>query len=428
MWLTDSACGGKSARKLEKPEPRMTDRILFVDDDSNLLQAYKRGLRRQFHIDTSLGGEQGLEAVATQGPYAVIISDLRMPGMDGIQFLSRVREAAPDSVRMMLTGCADVENAIQAVNEGNVFRFLTKPCQPDILAKALAAGLKQYRLVMAERELLEKTLRGSIKVLMEVLGLLNPEAFGRAQRITRYVREIAAEMGIAEVWQLETAAMLSQIGCIILPEEILEKTYKGEVLNMEESRLFMRHPHVAADLLANIPRMQGISEIIAYQEKYFDGGGTPEDARIGEAIPLGARVLKPVLDFDTLEASGTRKSEALTRLKQKRGWYDPRVLTALEAILELDERRYELKDVTVKELRDNMILAEHVRTLKGITLVVKGHQIGQAMIERLRNVARNSRIKEPIRVLVPLTETTDMHQVKRQTEGEIIHDSQSAIR
>ena len=137
----------------------MSDKVLFVDDDANILNAYTRQLRKQFRIETAQGGEQGLAAVTDQGPYAVIISDLRMPGMDGIQFLSRVREIAPDSVRMMLTGHADLEVTTEAVNEGNIFRFLTKPCNSEVLAKAIAAGIEQYRLVIAERELLEKTLK-----------------------------------------------------------------------------------------------------------------------------------------------------------------------------------------------------------------------------------------------------------------------------
>ncbi len=137
----------------------MNNNILFVDDEANILDGYKRHLRKQFRIETALGGEQGLAAVVNQGPYAVIISDLRMPGMDGIQFLSRVREISPDSVRMMLTGHADLENAMEAINKGNIFRFLTKPCMPAVLALVLEAGIEQYRLVMSEKELLEKTLK-----------------------------------------------------------------------------------------------------------------------------------------------------------------------------------------------------------------------------------------------------------------------------
>ena len=134
----------------------MSEKILFVDDDSNLLASYQRQLRGQYTVDTSSNGQEGLESIFHRGPYAIVISDYRMPGMDGVTFLTRVREASPDTVRMLLTGYADLQTAIDAVNQGNIFRLLTKPCPPDALANALAAGFDQYRLVIAERERAEK--------------------------------------------------------------------------------------------------------------------------------------------------------------------------------------------------------------------------------------------------------------------------------
>src|SRR5208283_5528581 len=132
----------------------MPAKILFVDDDPDILAGFQRQLRKTFTVETALGGEQGLKAVSEQGPFSVIVSDLRMPGMDGIRFLSCVREAAPDSVRLMLTGNADLQAAIGAVNEGHIFRFLTKPCNPQTLSNAITAGIRQYQLICAERELL----------------------------------------------------------------------------------------------------------------------------------------------------------------------------------------------------------------------------------------------------------------------------------
>ena len=377
----------------------MSDKILFVDDDSNLLASFQRQLRNQFTVDISPDGQHGLESITRQGPYAAIVSDFRMPGMDGVHFLSRAREVAPDSVRMLLTGYADVQTAIEAVNEGNIFRLLTKPCPPDTLTKALTAGLKQYQLVTAERELLEKTLSGSIKVLSEVLSLVNPEAFGQAARIARYVRQIASKMGLSEVWQFETAAMLSQIGWIILEEETLKKIYRGLKLTEEEEQLFQMHPAVAADLIGKIPRMEKIAEIITYQEKHFDGSGIPVDSRKGDQIPLGARILKVVLDFDSLEVAGNLRGKALDQLKQRSAWYDPGVVAALEAVVGL-EANYQVRIVAVKDLKENMILAEDVKTLKGLLLISKGQEVSRTLMERLNKFIFSPGIQEPIRVIV----------------------------
>lgn len=377
----------------------MADKILFVDDEPNLLAGIQRQMRKHFAIDTALGGEEGLEKVRNRGPFSVIVSDLRMPGMDGIQFLSRVRKLSPDTVRMMLTGNADLHAAIEAVNEGNIFRFMTKPCPPETLGKALYQGIRQYRLITSERELLEKTLRGSIKVLSEVLALLNPEAFGRASRITRYVREIALTMGLEEVWELETAATLSQIGCIVFPETVLQKLFRGEQLTGEDMQLYNMHPSVACDLLAHIPRMERIAEIITFQEKCYDGSGTPLQPRSGKDIPQGSRILKVVLDFDTLVVRGASKDDAFDQLRQRPSHYDPAVLAALEAVLVV-ERGYQVRLVRAVELRDTMILDQDLFTRDGRLLIARGYQVSQTMRERLKHWAQSPGIQEPIRVHV----------------------------
>ncbi len=153
----------------------MADKILFVDDDTNLLAAFRRQLRKQFQIETAEGGREGLELVKTNGPLAVIVSDFRMPHMDGIEFLSCVREIAPDTVRIMLTGNADLQAAIQAVNEGNIFRFFTKPCSVDMLGESLITGIEHYQRVTREREYNERT-RISMAKAGEVQQHLIPKA------------------------------------------------------------------------------------------------------------------------------------------------------------------------------------------------------------------------------------------------------------
>src|SRR5450631_4101005 len=120
-------------------EPTMTEKILFVDDEPAVLEGYKRLLGRELAIDTAIGGESGLAAIADSGPYAVVISDMRMPGMNGAQFLAKVREVAPTAVRLALTGYVDIDTAMSAVNEGNIFRFLTKPCSKENLSRAIEA-------------------------------------------------------------------------------------------------------------------------------------------------------------------------------------------------------------------------------------------------------------------------------------------------
>lgn len=132
------------------------DQILFVDDDAFALDSYLRLLQRQFRIATARGGEDGLSAIEKSGPFAVVISDMRMPGMNGADFLGHVRLRAPDTIRMLLTGYADVNAAIEAVNKGNIFRYLTKPCAKGSLVEAIQLGLAHYHSTIAGRNLEEK--------------------------------------------------------------------------------------------------------------------------------------------------------------------------------------------------------------------------------------------------------------------------------
>jgi response regulator RpfG family c-di-GMP phosphodiesterase len=377
----------------------MTEKVLVVDDEINILDGIRRHLKKRLPVETALGSKEGLAALARNGPYAVILSDLRMPGMDGIQFLTRVKEKSPDTVRMMLTGNADLGDAIQAVNQGNVFRFFSKPCPADVLEKGIEQGIRQYRLVTAERELLQKTLKGSIKVLTEILSLINPEAFGRSSRIKRTVKAVASRMGVSEPWQFEMAAMLSQVGWVILPQESLGKLYRGQALTDEESQLFRQHPLIASSLLSNIPRMEEVGEIVRYQEKHFDGSGDPVDHRQGSAIPLGARILKVTLDFDILEVNGTPPRQALKILEDRQGWYDPAVLQAMDAFIGGESRRI-LKEISLRELTSNMVLAEDLYTVRGQLLISKGQEVTAVLISRLVNFAKGTGIREPVRVFV----------------------------
>ena len=378
----------------------MADKILCVDDDANILEGYKRHLRKEFAVETAVGPEQGLRMVIEHGPFAVVVSDLQMPGMNGIQFLSRVREHVPDTVRMLLTGNADLQASIEAINQGQIFRFLTKPCTPEALANALNAGLVQHRLITAERELLEHTLSGSIKVLCEVLALVNPEAFGRSSRVTRYVELIAAYLHVSELWVITTAAMLSQVGCVILPPHVLKKVYGRAPLTEEETQLFNQHPFVAADLIMKIPRMKRVAEIIRFQDKYYDGCGMASEIRKGNDIPMEARILKVALDFDALEAAGKTKLEALEEFKQRKGWYDPTVVEALKLAF-ADDMNGCVVTVVVADIQEGMIIAEDIKSSQDVILASKGQEVNQSMILRLQNFKKTGGVREPFQVLVP---------------------------
>ena len=387
----------------------MTNKVLFVDDDMNILASFKRRLGRRFDIATVPGGEQGLEVLEKDGPIAVVISDQRMPGMDGIQFLGEVKKRAPDTVRMMLTGNTDLTTAIKAVNEGSIFRFFTKPCPPEEMASAIEAGLKQYNLIRAERDLLEQTLAGSVKVLIDVLSLINPEAFQKTWLLRDWVRRVAGRLDLANVWELDIAAMLSPIGLITIAPEIHGKVRDGNELSEVDREIYERAPEAARNLLSNIPRMKNLSEMIYYQDKGFDGSGFPDDWVAGKDIPLGGRLLKVLIDLAALGDSPDRATFA--ELETRAQLYDPEILQAVRDCL-LDENApkddaatQEVVKVTAARLKAGARLVSNIETEDGWLVLAAGNEISQAQIERLSNLRKHRKLKEPLLVIQPNTKS-----------------------
>lgn len=377
----------------------MSEKILFVDDESAVLEGYQRSLRREFDVEIALGGFAGLSQVEKAGPYAVVVSDMRMPGMDGIQLFNKIRALAPDSVRIMLTGNTDVDTAINAVNEGRVFRFLTKPVTKETLASALTAGLEQFRLVTAEKELLEKTLSGSIKVLTEVLSLVNPAAFSRAVRVQQYVRHLSRKMNVPGAWRLDVAAMMSQLGCVTLPSEMIDAVYADEKLSTKDQTHYDSHPRIAQDLLSKIPRMEPIAWMIAQQNAASATAIAIDASMTDESVKLGAQILRTALAFDQLRGQGRSKKEALQRLSYT-GKYLPNVVDAL-ADVELDSEQMEVRRRPVSTLAIGMIIDEDVRSNVGILIVAKGTEITKFLLARLNNFNERNMIPDELLVFSP---------------------------
>lgn len=375
----------------------MTEKILFVDDEENILLSIKRELRKRFDIHTALGGDLALETLQTQGPFAVIVSDMRMPSMDGVQLLSTVKELYPDTVRLMLTGNADQGTAIEAVNKGQIFRFLNKPCPTSVLVMALALALRQYRLITAEKELLNKTLKGSITVLSELLSLANPIAFSSGLRIKNLVGHLAEELHLSNRWQFEIAALMSQIGCITLPNDILNKFYAGQVLDSEEEAMYCKHPQVGASLLEKIPRLEMVAAIISHQLRPYDA--FQEVPELHEDVCVGAQILKIAIDFDSLLHSGCSRREALLKLQEKHALYNPEILKIV-ANLQVEEEQEKIISVDVRGMVVGMIVEQDIMASNGVLIIPKGQEVTWSLLQGLKNFSNQVEIQEPILVRV----------------------------
>jgi len=302
--------------------------VLYVDDDTDILSSYKQYLQKQFHIETALSGEHGLTVLDDMGQFAVVVADVRLPDMDGIQFLARVKERFPDTIRVILTGNADLQTAIDAVNEGSVFRFLTKPCSPETFAELLDSGLRQHQLITSQHKLTRETLVGSIRMLTSVIGMANPVILNRTTRITHYAKMIATQMKLPNLWQIELASTLSQIGCLALPPRILNKLSAGRGLSLREHMMYSSHPRFGADLVANIPRLEPVARIIEQQLMSFKRY-MPWESTQNDKISLGAQILRVAIGIDRMLARGLPYGDALIKIRKQPEEYNPEIVDIL---------------------------------------------------------------------------------------------------
>jgi CheY-like chemotaxis protein len=381
----------------------MAEKILLVDDDPNILDGYRRSLSREFKMETAVGGQEALKLAAESGPYAVVVSDMRMPGMDGIQFLSTIKAQWPDTIRVMLTGNADTETAVNAINEGSIFRFLNKPCDKDAMARTLTAALVQYGLVTAEKHLLEQTLSGAIQVLTEVLSLVNPAAFGRAERARRYIHHVVTSMKLGNPWQYEVAAMMSQLGCVTLPPETIDAIYSGEKLTPSEQTQYDAHPHVAYDLLSKIPRLEPIAWMIDYQNQPLPEPSSGDAQRT--EIRRGAEILRLILAYEKLIHKGASRTEAAHTLSRQNQAFNPEFFRAL-VTLDPNSEEGEIKRCRLKDLTPGMIIQQEIRNHEGALIVSKGQEATPPLLLKLKNLLARGVIGADLMVSMPTTSLT----------------------
>ena len=404
----------------------MSEKILFVDDDPNILAAHQRNFRRKFNLDVALGAQEALTLIAAAGrePYAVVMADMRMPGMSGTEFLEKVRESSPNTTRMMLTGNIDQPTAAEAINRGSVYRFLNKPCPAETLELSLDEGLRYHRLVIAERQLLEKTLAGSVKVLTDMLALVDPVSFGVGKRLRDSVRAFLGTERRPDAWALEIAALLSQIGCVTVPASVTQKARKGVPLDHGETEMLARAPGIAHGLICNIPRLEPVAGMILYQQKNYDGTGLPHDATAGEAIPYGARLLKILLEIIHWEERGASVLEALLHMQRMPGQFDPGLVEEAQRRLNAPGASIPAsagvpngngREVKISELMTGQRLVSNIVTSKGLIVVSGGNEITPLFLERIRNFSTIERLIEPVMI-----EASEVNAIKSmETEEKV---------
>ncbi len=363
-------------------------RVLCVDDEPNVLAAMERNLFGAFEVVVANGGDAGLDAIHWGEPFTVVMSDMRMPRMDGATFLSKVREVSPDSVRILLTGQADVESSIAAINKGAIFRYLCKPCPKDDLIATLNDAVAQHRLIRAEKELLKTTLSAAVKTLTEVLAIVAPWAFQRAAFAQSCVRHALPKLEWPDGWIYTIAAALSQIGCVGIPAEIIQADAAQRRLSADEAIMLKEHPEVAFRLVERIPRMELVAQIILHQ----DGEVLPQ-API--EVARGAQLLHAALELErhsTRDSGLQRPWEILRAARPRIPEYITKALADYRTDISGD------RAARIRDLMPGWVVEEDIRTTNGLMVLTKGHELTDTAITALKRLLAASAIQEPIRV------------------------------
>lgn len=333
---------GRTLRAARSGKPR----VLFVDDEPALLEGLRRSVHHEFLADLACGANEGLNQLRNAGPYCIVVSDMRMPGMDGVEFLTLVRTISPDSVRVMLTGCSEIDTARRAVNEGHVFRFLSKPVSREAILACLRACIVQYDHAREQQETLASTVHaleqldlGTLTAFARAIDAYSAWTAGHSERVTALAVKIGHAMGLSwkDLQIIYRGALLHDIGKIGTPPAILDK--KGK-LESWESEIIHDHVKIGIRILEPIDCFRDLLCVIAQHHENIDGSGYPAGLA-GDQISLHARIVALADAFDALVSDrpyrrGVTQREALEILKQKSGTqFDPGVVEVLTRLVSL---------------------------------------------------------------------------------------------
>jgi response regulator RpfG family c-di-GMP phosphodiesterase len=410
-------------------------RVLLVDDEPNVLSALRRSLRGGgFEVSCVGSGAEGLELLQRE-PVDAIISDMRMPGMNGADFLRASLAWAPDAVRILLTGYADIGSAVRAINEGEVFRYVSKPWDDTLLLQGLSDGLARKALererdalraiaeqraeqlrtlnegleeqvvqhtrdlvwALDEQRALTERARADFSNMMRLLSSLIEQraglSAGCARRVARHVRALGPSFGLQdEALQDAThAALLLDIGKLSLPDELVRRPL--EMLGPREQERVLRHPLAGESSLMALSTLEGAGAVLAHVHENFDGSGVPGRCR-GAAIPVAARLLRVAADYEhgtagAIAAEPLTPEQAAQRLHRHRGTrYDPEVVDAfLRAVGEAPAQATPQRMLIASDgLRAGMVLAQDLQSPSGTLLLGQGSVLTPALVAHIRRL------------------------------------------
>lgn len=417
-------------------------RVLLVDDEENILKSCQRILKRaQYEVVTTTSGNEALEILKNES-FAVIVSDQRMPEIEGTELLKQVRVVAPDTMRILLTGYADIQASIAAINQGAVYRYLTKPWDESHYLETIRQACAQYALVQQNKEMkqqisqqneqlsemnkdleervaertaeveklnsdLKSRLMGTIGLLTKISSLASPSKGEHARRVMTLSVGIAREMELPGemIAQIQVAALMHDLGKIGLRHQTAITADSSK--KSEGRREYETHPSRGAEILKAVPQFELAAQMVATHHEHLNGTGFPNKLHVDE-IPLGGRIVCVANAFDHLlnDVEGSTVIDVDTAIevlkKHTPAWYDEQVTNAL--IVLLNERdKHDLQtnmvEIALEELSNGMVLGTDLHASNGSLLMKEGTVLNQELVERLQFYLGKSPLHQTVLVL-----------------------------
>jgi response regulator RpfG family c-di-GMP phosphodiesterase len=395
-------------------------KILYIDDEEELLKSFKSLLRKENYQISTLSDSSRIESVLNEeGPFALVLSDQRMPTYDGVKVLESCKIKSPDSIRILVTGYSDYKDTIRAVNIGGIHSHISKPWNDDEIKRKIHEWIEQFNLKAENNflmqvldleneklnELLDGTVTQTVKVLGDITSHIAPQAALFAEKVKilgNSFLENAAEISSEERWEIKLALNLFNLGVTLLPATVHIELNKRGLTSLDDSSFTKNHHLLAAGLLKNIPRFEPVARIIELQSKDFNGKGEPKAELIkGEQLPLGARLLHILLDLVKYGNDTEKLNEYLSSMRKNSQKYDVELISKIQLIL--SEKTIVPGEVflPLEKLKPGMLVVDDIKTINSQHLLLKS---GSILTETFINILNQWHIREPIQEPIKIRE------------------------
>jgi response regulator RpfG family c-di-GMP phosphodiesterase len=392
-------------------------KVLYVDDEAALLSAFRSLLRKEEMQTQVLQDSTQIQAVLDkEGPFAVVFSDQRMPGLDGVGVLEKVARNNPATIRVMVTGYSDHTDTLRAINIGGITSYIPKPWNDDQLRELARECVERYNLagenkhLLSElsvankslQELLDGTVAGTVRLLGDMIQTINPDAGSRGSRIRQLGRaflSLMPEVPPDEARDILTALDLCYLGIAVLPPWIQVSLNKQGLVALDRFDVAKNHHLLAAGLIKEIPRFENVARILRLQSKEFDGSGDPGDEHVaGENIPLGARLLHILVELERRRSENFRGKDMLAKMLDQPNKFDSKIISRMLNRTEPKGPSVTEGEVEVGALQPGMILLEDVMSTSHQCLLRSGATLSAMSINYLKQWHGKDPIADKLRV------------------------------